>query len=249
MYSPVRIARGLKNRTMRLFFHVLLTRLVEDSEWRLEKLGSRHGGWVVPADMIEPEWICYCGGVGEDVTFDLTLIERFGCDVYAFDPTPRAIRHVSMAAAGNHRFHFFPYGLWSADTELKFYASRNPELVNHSVVNLQRTSTYFVAPCKRVSTVMKDLGHRRIDLLKIDIEGAEYEVLNSLMDDGLQSIRVLCVEFDQPMPIAGVYRMAKRVIRWGYSLVCIDAWNFTFIRRESAHVARPAGTTSHRAPA
>jgi FkbM family methyltransferase len=232
MYGPKRIIRGLKNRTVRLLFRFLLSSLVMSTGRNMEKLGSRQGGWVVPTDMIKPEWICYCGGVGEDVTFDLALIDRFGCEVYAFDPTPRAISHAARSAANNPRFHFYPYGLWSADTELKFYASRNPQLVNHSAVNLQGTSSYFVAPCKRISTIIKELGHDRIDLLKIDIEGSEYEVLDSLIEDDLRFIKVLCVEFDQPMPIVGIYRMARKIIRWGYSLASIDAWNYTFIKRE-----------------
>src|SRR2546423_4738348 len=32
----------------------------------LQKIGTAYGGWVVPAALVKPDWICYCGGVGED---------------------------------------------------------------------------------------------------------------------------------------------------------------------------------------
>lgn len=220
----------MKNRSQRFVYRRLLERLVYPSDLRLEALGSRSASWVIPVDLVRTEWICYCGGVGEDITFDLELIDRFACDIYAFDPTPRAIECVKRVAAGSTRFHFFPFGLWSSDTELKFFASRNPQLVNHSVVNLQGTDTYFVAPCRRISSVMRELGHERIDFLKIDIEGAEYEVLDSLIEDGFHSIRVLCVEFDQPVPITRVFRQTQKIRASGYDLVMIDNWNFTFVR-------------------
>ena len=113
---------------------------------------------------------------GEDITFDLGIIERFGCYVVAFDPTPRAIAHVAEHAADEPRFTFRPVGLWSEDTSLRFFAPRDPAHVSHSAVNLQRTETYFEAEVRTLPTLMHELGHDRIDLLKLDIEGAEHGV-------------------------------------------------------------------------
>src|SRR5690606_25746429 len=55
-----------------------------------EKLGTRYGGWYVPSDLLNAQSICYCIGAGEDISFDIELINRFDCHVYTFDPTPRA---------------------------------------------------------------------------------------------------------------------------------------------------------------
>jgi FkbM family methyltransferase len=196
----------------------------------LEKLGSEYGGWVVPTDQLDSDSICYCAGVGEDVSFDLELISRFSCSVFAFDPTPRAKAYVEGAVGDNPKYHFYDVGLWSSDTRVKFYAPRNPAHVSHSILNLQRTSTYFEADCKKVSTLARELGHDHIDVLKMDIEGAEFEVLNSLIADDL-NVKVLCVEFNQPIPVITVLKMVRKLERWNYSTVAIDGWNFTFIQR------------------
>ncbi len=53
-------------------------------------LGSDYGGWTVIPEMVGPELVVYSVGVGSDITFDRAMIERFGCTVHAFDPTPMA---------------------------------------------------------------------------------------------------------------------------------------------------------------
>jgi hypothetical protein len=92
----------------------------------LVRLGSSYGGYVIPANIIGPDWICYSAGLGEDITFDMELATRYGSTVYAFDPTPKSAEHVKRAASKNGQFVFRSYGLWSSDTEMRFYAPRDP---------------------------------------------------------------------------------------------------------------------------
>jgi FkbM family methyltransferase len=198
-------------------------------ELGLEKIGSDYGGWIVPTALVRETWRCYNGGVGEDVTFDLGLIERFGCDVFAFDPTPRAIAYAEPIAAREPRFHFLPVGLWSTETVMKFWAPRDPTHVSHSALNLQRTSEWFEAPCRSVSSLMTELGHDAIDLLKIDIEGAEHTVLASTLAAGVRPT-VLCFEIDQPVAPLRFWRTLRMIRAHGYSLVAVDGWNYTFLR-------------------
>lgn len=202
------------------------------TELGLEKIGSKYGGWIVPTKRIRSDWICYCGGVGEDITFDLGLIERFGCQVFAFDPTPRSIAHVAKVAANEPRYRFLPVGLWSADTTLRFWVPKDPGHVSHSVVNLQRTGSYFEAPCRSLPSLMSELGHSRIDLLKIDIEGAEHTVLAAMLKSGIRP-KVLCTEIDQPVPLMRYWTTIRRILRSGYRLVAADGWNYTFLRDDA----------------
>jgi FkbM family methyltransferase len=203
----------------------------------LEKIGSGYGGWIVPVTLLRPAWTCYCGGVGEDITFDLGLIERVGCNVFAFDPTPRAVAHVAANAADEQRFHFMAVGLWSEDTTLRFFVPRNPKHVSHSVVNLQRTKAFFEAPCRSLPSVMRELGHDHVDLIKLDIEGAEHEVVRSMLEAGIRP-SVVCLEIDQPVTPLAFWLTVRRLRRAGYDLVAVDSWNLTFVRGELVESAR-----------
>jgi FkbM family methyltransferase len=192
----------------------------------LVELGDFRASWIVPETLLPFGGVCYCGGVGENISFDLELVGKYGCDVYAFDPTPRAIKFVESAPRPV-AFHFIPYGIWSAETSLRFYVPRNPLHVSHSAVNLQKTAEFFTAKCKPISSIMKELNHERLDLLKLDIEGAEYAALEDILSNGIHP-RIVCVEFDQPTWIFRTIRMVKRMMSDGYSLVSIEGWNYTF---------------------
>ncbi len=202
----------------------------------LKKIGSNYGEWVVPTSVISDNSICYCVGCGEDITFDLGLIDIFGCHVYGFDPTPRAIAHVKKVASQNSKYHFSEIGLWDKEDTLKFFVPKNPEHVSHSLLNLQKTDEYITVNVKRLSSIMEYLGHQKIDLLKLDIEGAEYKVIESIIEDSID-IKVLCVEFDEyfnPLDDNYIVRIKKSVNSLtfrGYSLVDTQGnGNYTFLK-------------------
>jgi FkbM family methyltransferase len=192
------------------------------------RLGSDYGGWTVPNDLVERSWVCYSGGVGDDITFDLAFVERFGCEVDAFDPTPSSIEYVRDASAGEQRFHFHPWGVWSVDATVRFYAPDYSD-TNFSAVNLHSTAEYFEAPCRSLPSIMRELGHDRIDLLKLDIEGAEYEVLDTLIESAIRPI-VLCVEFHKTSGIRPMLRAARLTRAIGYDAVAVDGYDVTFVR-------------------
>jgi FkbM family methyltransferase len=194
----------------------------------LVRLGSGYGGWWVPREFVGPGRVAYCAGAGEDITFDLALHEA-GCVVRTFDPTPRAIVYVREHAPPCDRFRFEPVGWWSEERTLRFYAPRDPEHVSHSALNLQRTTEYFDAQVKTVRTLMTELGDTQVDLIKMDIEGAEYAVIDSFLSQGPLPA-VLCVEFDQPQPARRALDAVRRLTAAGYTLNRVEGWNCTFSR-------------------
>jgi len=210
---------------------LLLRHPAPPPELGLEKIGSGYGGWIVPTAVMNSDWLLYCGGVGEDVTFDKGVIERFGVTIHAFDPTPRSAVYVEKHLAGESRFTLHRVGLWDQDTTLRFYVPRNLKNVSHSVVNLQRTDEYFEAQVRSLPSVMKELGHDRIDLLKIDIEGAEHYVIRSILAVGIKP-NVICLEIDQPVHIKDFWGTVRRIKAADYTLVAVDSWNLTFIRND-----------------
>jgi FkbM family methyltransferase len=204
----------------------------------LKQIGTKYGGWVVPTDLLDANSICYCVGCGEDISFDLGLIDEFNCHIFGFDPTPRAIDYVKKKIAGCDRYHFFDVGLWDQTDILKFYVPKNRDHVSHSVINLQKTSDYFEAKVDRLSQIMQANGHHHLDLLKLDIEGAEYKVIQSILQDQLD-IKILCIEYDECFnPLDRNYKQRVResvnsLINAGYTLVCIQQdGNYTFVKEK-----------------
>jgi FkbM family methyltransferase len=185
----------------------------------LAKIGTGYGGWIVPKTVFKNNPICYCVGAGEDVTFDCELAEKYGGKVFIFDPTPRAKKHFKelvyrvknpkkrkkgkkgvifydLSKKGLSGIKFLDYGISEASGKMKFFAPKNKKHVSYSVANLDKTESFIVAKFRRLSEVMREKKHKKLDLLKLDIEGAEYGVINSLIEDKL-NIKVIAVEFDE----------------------------------------------------
>lgn len=215
---------------------VALAKVVSRSD--LKQLGSDYGGWVIPTDLLSSNSICYCVGCGEDISFDLELIKQFNCHIFAFDPTPRSIKFVKENTKQNKKYHFFNIGLWDKQDKLRFYVPQNLEHVSHSFLNLQKTDDYIEVKVDRLSNLMKENGHERIDLLKLDIEGSEYKVIDSIVDENIY-IGILCVEFDEyqlPLDVNSTYRIRtsiNKLLAANYSLVCSQGkGNYTFVRKD-----------------
>ncbi len=254
-------AQALYKRVERRVAQNTLNRFRDPCSFSHEKVGTGYGGWFVPTNLLSRQSLCYGVGAGEDISFEVELINKYGCEVHCFDPTLRAERHVeqlrrntingiptsindavdvcyTLAPGCLTRLHFHALGLWSQDRTMRFYAPANPDHVSHSIVNLQHTTEYFEADCRTLQTVMQTLGHSDLSLLKLDVEGAEYEILASLVDGHVRPV-VLCVEFDEgynPLDdgyLRRILNMVARVKAGGYQLTYVDGWNATFVHQRA----------------
>ena len=229
----------------------------------VERIGSAYGGWIIPENWLGSDAICYLVGAGEDISFDLGVADQYHCPVHIFDPTPRSVTHFeglirnlkqgvltrcSTSATGFYpeypasladRLHFHPYGIWNEDTSLRFFAPKNESNVSHSLVNLQQSDRFIEVPVRRLSGVMQELGHTKIDLLKIDIEGAEYQVIQSLLDDKIK-VDILCIEFDESAAnhldthyLKRIEGSLKALISAGFHVVAKerDCHNYTLVHQ------------------
>lgn len=162
-------------------------------------LGTDYGGYEIVPELLTEQSVVYSVGIGEDISFDLGLIERFGCTVHGFDPTPRSLAWLAQQALPP-TFTVHGFGLAEFDGTASFAPPKNPAYVSHSVLTENRDDCIDL-PVKRLETVMRDLAHTHLDVLKLDIEGAEYAVLDDMIAIGMLP-RQLLVEFHHG--IAGV---------------------------------------------
>lgn len=157
-------------------------------------LGTEYGGHCVSLDSLDHESVVYSVGLGEDISFDLELMKRTGAQVHGFDPTPRSIAWVKSQELPE-QFTLHEVGLGGRDGELSFNPPENPTHISHTLLERPETSERSITvQIRRITTVMAELGHERLDVLKLDIEGSEYEVIDELL---AQSVPVdqLLIEF------------------------------------------------------
>ncbi len=201
---------------------------------KVQRLGNDYGGWNIPKQGLDTQSNCYCVGCGEDISFDLALIDRFGCVVHGVDPTPRSIDFVRKETANESRYQLHEIALWSETGELEFFEPLDSSHVSYSLTNLQNTTQSIKVPTQRLSELMASLKHDKISLLKLDVEGAETVIIDTVLEDDID-VDVLCVEFDEFLyptvaRLAGIKATVQKLTDAGYTLFWIESSNFTFVK-------------------
>ena len=188
--------------------------------------GNEYGGFYIHPDNLTPDSIVYSFGIGEDTSFDENVLTQHACRVFAFDPTPKSIQWL----AGRHipsGFSFLPFGISDKDGTIDFFLPKNPDHVSGSLalqVNVDQSNRISV-PVKRLQTIMQELGHTHIDVLKMDIEGSEYDVITDILVSNL-NIDQLLIEFHDRFYENG-HKKTKQAIEQlksiGYEIFAVSA--------------------------
>jgi FkbM family methyltransferase len=172
--------------------------------------GSEYGGWWICPNGISAGSVVYSFGIGTDISFDLSLIETYGLTVDGFDPTPASIAWLKAQRLPG-QFRWQELGIAAYDGRATFFAPANPGHVSHSVVPPVGSDRQRVeVDVRRLSSIMGSLGHDRVDILKLDIEGAEYEVLDDILAGRVRPGQLL-VEFHHRVAGIGVDRTRRAV--------------------------------------
>ena len=143
-------------------------------------------------------------GLGEDISFPVSFLARFGGRVAGVEPNPRSLEYCKNILPKG--MYVIPQAFWSeSGNTLTFHLPRPQEqlpkgadgvsgsiLDSHSYVGDESISVKTVS----LAEILKREQRTQCDVLKMDIEGAEYEVLEALCNSGDISLaKQLLVEF------------------------------------------------------
>ena len=157
--------------------------------------GNTYGGFYVCPDLLNEKSIVYSFGIGEDISFDDAIIKNHQCSVYGFDPTPKSINWVKVKEV-SPKFHFYEYGISNESGFVDFFLPKNPEYVSGSLVKQENVDTArkVRAEMKSIKDIANELSHNYIDVLKMDIEGSEYDVIDDILNSDIPITQIL-IEF------------------------------------------------------
>jgi len=222
----------------------MLRRLMTAALWPLKTLQAAR--WrltrVEPCyfirDTLTAQSIVVDCGLGPDADFSQAIIRRYGCICHGFDPTRRHQRSLSAVCDQYpSRFRLYPYAVAGTSGVVTFY--ENPSQVSGSVCSGHINVRCGAAECYEVRAVtltglMDTVGSSVIDLLKLDVEGCEYEVLAGLSPALAARIPQLVVEFHHHC-ITGVRGSATRqtighLADLGYASYTRDGLNYLFFQ-------------------
>jgi FkbM family methyltransferase len=178
----------------------------------------------------------YAIDVGAQVgSFTLWLACRSTARVFSIEPNPETysvlVRNIDAGGLSS-RVRSAQVALGGQAGERTLYVHKFSEAT--SLLATLDGETQIAVPAVTLRTLIADSGFPRVDLLKIDVEGAEWEVFESLRQGDLDSVATLLVEWH---PVSGhsYIELAERIRDHGFEVAVESFASQAFlvaIRRE-----------------
>lgn len=200
------------------------------------ELGTTYGGWRIPDGAVGEGDICYCVGAGGDISFDLELIHRHGAVVRAVDPVQKYGDEALRQVGGDPRFSFRVAALATRDGPIRMQPHHESSSASLSAAGLYETEEWTEVAGLTLTSLMREFGDDHIDLLKLDLEGLEYELVPTL-DLVAVGVRVFAIQLHHVGSVGQAMRLIEELRRQGFRLVAErPTVKLAFAR--PAHVAR-----------
>ena len=179
-------------------------------------LGTDYGGWTVDIDSISDGDVVISGGVGEDISFDEELMKVRDVKIVFVDPTEKSHRFMEGRVTGDNELIKMAITDKSGET-IKMFKNKNPEWVSESVSNTHDMvgEDYYETETVSITDLVEKYNP---SLIKIDIEGSEYDVLSQCV-----GVKQICVEFHHHCMTDKNYmdtlRVVNEMISNGYRVI------------------------------
>jgi len=140
-----------------------------------------------------------CGGYEGD--WAAAIYDRYACTVHCFEPVQSFYESICQRFSGIDAIKIYNFGLHSRNETSTIRLSGNASSTFGSLGNAQKIELIDV------SNFLQSLPTDQIDLMKINIEGGEYQLLERLLETGLiNRVRNLQVQFHNFVPDAEAWR-------------------------------------------
>jgi FkbM family methyltransferase len=184
--------------------------------------------WEILNNVLSSEALVVAAGVGHCITFEEDLARTYGCKVILLDPSPTGQETMCGHDRAGGLIQYREVGLAAKSGVLYFGTPSNPK---EGSFRKGDSADGIQFPCVSLRELTND---GKLDLLKIDIEGFEYEVLDSILRSKRPAVDQICVEIHTnrqigiPQTILSAMSIILRLYIAGYRIIYNRNLDFTF---------------------
>ena len=143
----------------------------------IDRLGTKYGGWILPKDIeLNEDSVVYSAGVGEDISFDILLSDKYKCNIVLIDATKRAKKHYDEVC------YYYDKIKWkmSGDIQDDYYGVMYP-------LKPDMTKITYIDKCLW-DEKKEDMKFYKQDNEQVEKETLLHEILHVALEDKAEAI-------------------------------------------------------------
>lgn len=166
---------------------------------------------------------------GETGVWSMQIYEKYAPQLKIYEPNPHSVKVLQERFKDKHA-EIFPFGLGASDHTCLLSNDGMGSSVFKTSRNYQESEKIEVR-IRDVRDVFDELDLPEVDLMKINIEGGEYELLPRMIEtDLIRRIKVIRIQFHDWIPNA--FAMRRKIVKqlkkthdveWSYPMVW-ESW-------------------------
>ena len=147
-------------------------------------------------------------------------LSAIGCKVYAFEPHPVFFAMLQENYGDNDNIVLSNEAVWKRDEKRKFFFKRSASALNGGATlmsektNITNLNLNVDVECVDISRVIHSIDGD-IQVLKMDVEGAEYEILERILEtESYKKIKSIYFEdHSRKMSSSNFHQLKDRILR------------------------------------
>jgi FkbM family methyltransferase len=177
-------------------------------------------------------------GCGHEAEFSKLMIEKHNLNAFGVDPTMKhtpALKMLEESTKG--KFHHLAIAVTKKDGFITFHESRQNEsgsiLLEHINMQNDEITTYNVESVS-LSELVRRIGTTSVDFIKLDIEGAEYELLDKICDEDINPFKQIFIEFHHHCTNHSTQEtkfLVQDICSKGFKVFTLDHHNYLFYKQ------------------
>jgi FkbM family methyltransferase len=177
-------------------------------------------------------------GCGFEADFSVAMIEKYNLKSFGIDPTKKHQEKLKIIEEKyQDRFKHLVVAISSIQGKITFRESEEHEsgsMLSDHVNILNDTVREYEVDSITLRQIPEKVGVTKIDILKLDIEGIEYEIFSEINGEDLSAFDQLFIEFHH----RSIKRYSRKDTRniiyrlksFGLKAITLDSDNYLFYR-------------------
>jgi FkbM family methyltransferase len=123
---------------------------------------------------------------GFDGNFSQTMYSKYKSNIYVFEPHPEFVSIIRDKFKDNEKVKVFDYGVGGKTENLQLVScNESSYIIPQTKVNNTSNKIFQNISIKSFKNVYDEMKVNNIDLLKINVEGSEYDIMQNIFDNDL----------------------------------------------------------------